>query len=148
MNKAQLTKFRVAIYGVLVENGKVLLTETRVPSGVIVNFPGGGLELGEAPEEALAREFMEETRLHVEVGDLLFASRRFHQNPDYPTEQLMHLYYRVRRTGGTLLTTGNEDDVAGILWCSPNELPKERIQPVDTEFVAHSSFTRLFPSAA
>jgi len=44
MNPNRLTKFRVAVYGVLVRNGEVLLTDTRVPSGIITNFPGGGLD--------------------------------------------------------------------------------------------------------
>jgi 8-oxo-dGTP diphosphatase len=91
MDVRQLTKFRIAIYGVLIEDKKVLLTDTKVPSGVITNFPGGGLELGEAPLDALAREFKEETAIEVSVGELLFCSQLFQQNPEYPHEQLMHI---------------------------------------------------------
>jgi len=79
-------KFRIALYGVLVENDRVLLATTLVPSGSITNFPGGGLELGEAPLEAIPREFQEETGLIVEVKELLFCSQLFQQNPQYPTD--------------------------------------------------------------
>ena len=139
----KVQKFRVALYGALVEDGKVLLATTRVPSGLIVNFPGGGLELGEAPLEAVPREFREETGLDVVVKELLFCSQLFQQNPEYPTEQLMHIYYRVERIGGTLLD-GNNDDVAGVSWASLAEIPNKRILAPDLEFIRHPSFQSLF----
>lgn len=144
MNPARLTKFRVAVYGVLIENGKVLFTNTKVPSGVIVNFPGGGLELGESPIDALTREFMEETGITVSIEELLFCSRLFQQNPEYPSEQLMHIYYRVHRIGGEMYQGGNNDDVLDVCWCSFDELPHKRILPVDLEFIEHQSFSGIF----
>jgi 8-oxo-dGTP diphosphatase len=143
MDVSQLTKFRIAVYGVLVEDKKVLLTDTKVPSGVITNFPGGGLELGEAPLEALAREFKEETSIEVSVGELLFCSQLFQQNPEYPHEQLMHIYYRVQRVSGVIVTTGNNDDVVAASWVGLAELPRKRILGVDQEFIAHHSFRAL-----
>ena len=137
-------KFRVALYGVLVENNKVLLASTRVPSGTIINFPGGGLELGEAPLAAIPREFKEETGLDIVVRELLFCSQGFQQNPEYLTEQLIHIYYRVERTGGSITTEGNNDDVAQVSWVSQEELPHQRILAVDLEFINHISFRRLF----
>lgn len=139
-----VTKFRIALYGVLVENRRVLLATTRVPSGTITNFPGGGLELGESPLDAVAREFMEETGLIVEVKELLFCSQLFQQNPEYPHEQLMHIFYRVEKTGGTLIAHGNDDDVAAVSWVSLNELPSKRILAVDLEFTEHPTFRKLF----
>lgn len=139
----KVQKFRVALYGVLVEDRKVLLATTRVPSGLIINFPGGGLELGEAPLDAVPREFREETGLEVEVKNLLFCSQRFQQNPEYPAEQLMHIYYRVKRIGGSLID-GNNDDVAGVSWATLEELPSKRILAPDIEFISHPSFRELF----
>jgi 8-oxo-dGTP pyrophosphatase MutT (NUDIX family) len=144
MDTSQLTKFRVAIYGVLVENGRVLLTDTRVPSGIITNFPGGGLELGESPISALEREFLEETSVHVKVGNLLYCSRLFQQNPEYPHEQLMHIYYRVTRVGDQANVEGNGDDVAQASWVARGDLGNKRILAVDLEFVESSAFISLF----
>ncbi len=140
----KVQKFRVALYGVLVENGQVLMANTRIPSGVITNFPGGGLDLGEAPLEAVARECKEETGLTVAVKELLFCSQRFQQNPEYPTEQLMHIFYRVERVGGELMTQGNNDDVASVEWTTLQELEHKRILAVDREFIDHASFRLLF----
>ena len=146
MHREDLRKFRVAIYGVLVEQDKVLLTDTKVPSGVITNFPGGGLELGEAPLEALAREFREETRIEIRVQELLFCSREFQQNPEYPSEQLIHIYYRVERIGGEITEDGNGDDVLGLAWVSLDQLSTKRILAVDQEFIRHESFRNLHRS--
>lgn len=143
--QVQVQKFRVALYGVLIKQGKVLLANTRVPSGIITNFPGGGLELGEAPLQAVEREFKEETGLDVAIKELLFCSQLFQQNPEYPHEQLMHIYYRVEEVGGTLID-GNNDDVAGVVWVSLDELPNKRILEPDLEFIRHNSFRALFLS--
>jgi 8-oxo-dGTP pyrophosphatase MutT (NUDIX family) len=144
MGTTQVSKFRIAVYGVLVEEKKVLLTNTRVPSGVITNFPGGGLELGESPLEALLREFQEETGIEIRVGELLFCSQGFQQNPEYPHEQLMHIYYRVFRDGSPLTLSGNNDDVVSAVWVYQEDLSKLRILEVDREFLLHHSFTQLF----
>lgn len=140
----KVSKFRVAIYGVVIENGTVLMTETKVPGGTYMNFPGGGLELGEEPIEALAREFKEETGLQIVVKELLYASQRFQQNPDYPNEQLMHLYYKVERASGDLLVAGNNDDVLGSAWIAPQMTSDMRIAPVDAEFIESEVFASLF----
>ena len=144
MDTSQLTKFRVAIYGVMVENGRVLLTDTRVPSGIITNFRGGGLELGESPISALEREFVEETSIHVKVGNLLYCSRLFQQNPEYPHEQLMHIYYQVTRISEQVNLAGNGDDIDQASWVARGELGNKRILAVDLEFIESSTFVSLF----
>ena len=56
--------------GVILRQGRVLI-QKRPPYGVwagLWEFPGGCLEAGETPEQALVREVMEETELPVTVG--------------------------------------------------------------------------------
>jgi len=142
---SKVKRFRVAVYGVLVEGGKVLLATTRVPSGTVTNFPGGGLELGEAPINAVAREFIEETGMTVEVEELLFTSQGFHQNPEYPDEQLIHIYYKVRRKSGDLVAHGNNDDVQDVGWVSPTQFSEKRIFQVDREFLESPAFKKVLP---
>lgn len=63
---------RFGAYGVLLENSSILLTKKR--SGPYKNcygLPGGALEFGETPEEALNRELKEETALKPEKVELL-----------------------------------------------------------------------------
>lgn len=60
--------FPVSIKGVVVHANKVLLLKNTRDEW---ELPGGRLELGETPEECVAREIEEETGWRVEVGPIL-----------------------------------------------------------------------------
>lgn len=57
------------VAGILVRDGKIMIS--RRPAGAHMGmkweFPGGKIETGEAPEDALRRELMEETGAEVEA---------------------------------------------------------------------------------
>src|SRR3982750_269903 len=57
---------RPSAYG-LIADDRARLAIVRAPSGVYL--PGGGIDAGEAPEAAVAREVREECGLVVELGD-------------------------------------------------------------------------------
>ena len=58
-----------------------------------VVVPGGQVEPGETPEEACAREFLEEVNLQVAVGELLHTFR---------DEGRTQWFYRVERLAGEM----------------------------------------------
>ena len=120
------------------------MTETRVPSGIIVNFPGGGVELGESPVAALEREFVEETQLKVSVGELLYVTKGYFQNTEYPTEQLIHMYYQVNALDSGVPTSGTAEDVSGIIWASLDDIKTLPIVPTDAEFLRSKAFQDLW----
>jgi len=69
--------------GVLLSAGKVLI-QKRKPDDIwpgLWEFPGGGIESGESPEEALVREYMEEVELdiipHEKIGVIKYSYTRY-----------------------------------------------------------------------
>jgi len=63
--------------GVLVRDGRIFV-QKRPPDGLMPNlweFPGGKLENGESPEEALVREFREELELSIQCLDPIMVVR-------------------------------------------------------------------------
>lgn len=55
---------RVGVYGIAINDGKMLLIkQPRGPYAGMFDFPGGGVEFGESVEEALRREFAEEVAM-------------------------------------------------------------------------------------
>lgn len=99
---------RAGAYALIVQDGSVLLSAWRSPSGeVFWTLPGGGIELGETPEQACVREVLEETGHDCRITELLGvttgripAERRIRgEGVDLLTVQI---HYRAEITGGTL----------------------------------------------
>lgn len=67
-------QIRIAAYGVLIRDAKIVLCRLSPhvsKSAGRWTLPGGGIDFGESPEEAVVREFKEETGLVVKAGSLL-----------------------------------------------------------------------------
>ena len=125
--------FSVRAYGVLREDGRVLMTRSRFRGSTFMNFPGGGVEVGEGPLDALRREFFEETGLSVRALRTLFVSEGAHLSTQAPV-QIVSAYWLVERAGGRLSEGGNGDDVEALHWADPARLPLDEMFPADREF--------------
>lgn len=63
-------RFHITVKGICVYNGKTLIMKRVRPSTDGLGYwelPGGGLEYGETPHEALIRELKEETNLDIRI---------------------------------------------------------------------------------
>lgn len=89
--------FNVRVYGILIsESREVLVSDEWIRGGYYTKFPGGGLEFGEGTRDCLAREFMEEMNLRVEVGAHLYTTDFFQMSAFNPSHQILSIYYQVK----------------------------------------------------
>ncbi|KAM9862091.1 NUDIX hydrolase [Leucobacter sp. BZR 635] len=75
---------RVAAYAVIERRGKILLTHWRRGHLHGWTLPGGGLDAGEDPKDAVVREVLEETGLNARVGRLLGVDSRVMVREEVP----------------------------------------------------------------
>ena len=90
--------------------------------GALWEFPGGKMEEGESPQEALRREIREELDAKIEIGDLLETVEW-----DYPEFHLtMHCYFCTLLSESVHL---NEHDAA--VWLTKDTLNSVKWLPAD-----------------
>jgi 8-oxo-dGTP pyrophosphatase MutT (NUDIX family) len=92
-------KFRPAVYGILIEKNKILLSKQW--DGY--DFPGGGIEIYENIEQALKREFLEETGLKVKIGKVIHCQSSLYMSyfKKEPWNTIL-MYFFVDKVGGVL----------------------------------------------
>ena len=101
-----VTRTRLLVVAALLwQDGRVLLSRRRVDQAMphLWEFPGGKVEAGESPEDALAREVQEELGCQVTVG------------------------YACRLVSGVPRAVA----VAEIDWVKPADLPARDLLPAD-----------------
>jgi len=103
--------FRIGVFGLIIEDGKVLLGRRRDIDWW--NLPGGGMESGETVDEALRREVLEETGLVVRVGRLVGVYSK-------PQKQEVVLAFLCEVEGGTLMET---EEIVECRYFAPDALP-------------------------
>jgi 8-oxo-dGTP diphosphatase len=124
---------------IIVEHGRVLLTQRKQGTHLegLWELPGGKVEDGEDPRDALARELREELAIEVDVGGIVEVT--FHR---YPAKTVLLLFYEAERR-----VTSSEPravDVAAFEWAGPNALDPARFPPADVA-VLHKVRALLAP---
>ena len=120
-------KVVAAVIKAVNKNGEDIIFATQRGYGEFKDgweFPGGKIEEGETPQEALRREIMEELDTEISVGELIDTIEY-----DYPTFHLSMDCFWCEVIKGNLVLKEAED----AKWLKKNELDKVDWLPADVE---------------
>lgn len=109
---------------VIVENGKILCAQRGETKALPLKweFPGGKIEKGESPQEALRREIIEEVHCKIEIGEQIeYTSYEY----DFGIVHLTTFYCKLIEGTPTLT------EHVSIKWLTPNELASLDWAPAD-----------------
>jgi mutator protein MutT len=114
---------------VIEENGRVLIARRKSGDrfGGLWEFPGGKVEAGESPVEALEREIREELAIEIAVGDLICAFPFKTGEADF---ELMA--FRTIRLSGAVACLDHEE----IRWVDPGDLAAFTLTEPDRRVVS------------
>jgi 8-oxo-dGTP diphosphatase len=114
--------------GVILEGGRVLLTQRKAGSHLagLWEFPGGKVESGEDPRDALARELFEELGILVTVGEIIDTTFHRYEEAD---KAVLLLFFEAKRTPAS--PPPQALDVAALLWADTADLAPEKFPPAD-----------------
>src|SRR4051812_31111000 len=90
-----MKRFTIRVYGILIQNDAVLVSDELIKSMQITKFPGGGLEFEEGPVDCLKREFREEMNLEIEVISHYYTTDFYVASAFDPDCQVISIYYLV-----------------------------------------------------
>ena len=88
-------RFNIRVYGLLIANNQVLVSDEFLFGRWVTKFPGGGLEWGEGINQCLIREFKEELSVEIQPQELFYINDFFQQSFIDKSHQIISIYYRV-----------------------------------------------------
>ncbi|MFT7835306.1 NUDIX hydrolase [Saccharothrix sp. BKS2] len=127
-----ISRLRVAAYAVIIDDDRILLSRWLGPTGPRWILPGGGLDHGEDPYDAVIREVFEETGYHAAVDRLLGIQNVHgplrHNEVEYDYHRI-RIMYEAHVVGGELtFEVGGSTDQAA--WFPLDEVPE--LDPVES----------------
>ena len=116
------------VAGVVRRKGRLLLCQRPEGKrlGLLWEFPGGKVESGETPQQALKREIMEELNTEIEVGELIDTIEY-----DYPTFHLSMDCFWAKVSVGEL----ELKEAEAAKWLTKDELDSVAWLPADITLI-------------
>ena len=126
LEPAQVMKVVQVAAGLICHEGRYLIAKRQehVHLGGLWEFPGGKVEKGERPEDALIRELREE--LGIEVSERCLAPYTFASHGYEAFHLLMPLYVCRKWKGEVVAQEGQE-----LAWVRPSRMSDFEMPPAD-----------------
>ena len=124
------SKMYAAVKSLIEKDGKILNVKIEHEGRLIHALPGGRVEYGENPVEALIRETEEETSLDIEPVEPV-DMYHFFIGEDNEGEQVTLTVWDVDWSGEISTDTehAEEDDIVGFEWLKPDEFSEKNVAP-------------------
>ena len=100
--------FNVRVYGILIRNSKVLVSDEFIREREITKLPGGGLEFGEGPINCVVREFEEELGIKISVLNHFYTTDFFVASAFDTSSQVISIYYEVEMNDEENISTSEQ----------------------------------------
>ena len=118
-------RFNIRVYGIWIQDNKVLINEELIRNRIIIKFPGGGLDWGEGIIDCLKREWKEELGIDIEVLEHFYTTD-FFQASAFDSSQVISIYYLVMAEAPDVII---------------NHVPHERTFWMDLKEISADTFT-------
>jgi 8-oxo-dGTP diphosphatase len=142
----QISRFNIRVYGIVIHEGCLLITDEFRLGIHMTKFPGGGLEFGEGTNDCLKREFKEELGQDIDIREHIYTTDYFQPTKLLAEpEQLISIYYRVELADFNSLKTSTkafdftvmDDGAQSFRWIPLEKLDPEILTfPIDQKIVA------------
>ncbi len=105
------TNWGQSVTGVVIKDEKVLLARHTYGGGKgMLIIPGGYVNIGETPQDALVREYMEETKIKVKPSSIIGVRFNMHD---------WYIAFRAEYVSGE--ASSDNDENSEVLWIDVNE---------------------------
>ena len=127
MEIPRIDKPRIRVAGITIQGDEILLIEHTKKDKKYWLVPGGGVDWGESTEQALIREYKEETNLDIEIKDFLFFSEAI--SPD-KNKHVINLYFLVIvKNDSEPMKIGDESNLSDLRYVSKEEIKDIKLYP-------------------
>ena len=138
-------RFNIRVYGLLIHNHNILVSDEFRMNTLMTKFPGGALEFGEGTIDCLKREFMEELNTKIDIIRHFYTTDYYQPTKLLPaTMQLISIYYLVEASNSFKFTTSEVpfdfpekvDGAQSFRWLPLDTLKEEDVTlPIDKKVV-------------
>jgi 8-oxo-dGTP diphosphatase len=122
------------VAAVIEQSGLILICQRRRGDRFELKweFPGGKVQPGETPQEALERELREELQVSAKIGPELYRTKHRYEKENLDVELI---FYAARLGPETMMNRAFER----VVWARVSELPGYDFLPADRELIERLS---------